>query len=159
MDMLVKLYALPDDAPLRQKLASRGISVRRAMAYEKQLVAGWVRQVFGTAAPGWASECEVAFSRAPIACHIAVAESAIIGFVCHDCTSRNFLGPIGVAEDSRRSGVGKLLLLTALQAMRNQGYGYAIVGQVGNPGFFSASVAAIEIPQSDPGVYPPRLEH
>ena len=136
----------------------RDAGVRRAMAYEKKPVADWVRQVFGTAAPGWVDECEVAFSRVPVACYIAVAESAIIGFVCHDCTSRNFLGPIGVAEGSRRSGVGTLLLLTALQAMRNQGYGYAIIGQVGSPGFFSTTVAAIEIPQSDSGVYPPRLK-
>ena len=158
MDMLVKLYTLPDDAPLRRELASQGITIRRAMAYEKLAVLKWVKQAFGSAAPGWASECDVAFSRSPIACYIAVCDSAIVGFACHDCTSRNFLGPIGVAEGRRRSGVGKLLLLTALRAMHAQGYEYAIVGQAGAAAFFANTVAAAEIPQSEPGVYPPYLE-
>ena len=65
-DMLVKLYALP-----RVVTDIGGVTVRRAMAPEKDLVVAWVRRAFGV---GWASECEIAFSRQPISCFVAVAE-------------------------------------------------------------------------------------
>ena len=100
----------------------------------------------------------MAFARSPIACHIAVCDAAIIGFACYDSTGKNFLGPIGVAEDHCGAGIGKLLLVTALSAMRAEGYGYAIIGQVGAPAFFSKAVGAVEIPGSTPGIYPHRLE-
>jgi len=51
------------------------------------------------------------------------------------------------------------LLVTALQAMHAQGYGYAVIGQVGAPDFFSKTVGAIEIPGSQPGIYPPQLDN
>jgi GNAT superfamily N-acetyltransferase len=151
--MLVKLYTLPDVTPLLHKLALHGTTVRRAMAYEKTTVVNWVEQAFGHSAPGWKSEGDVAFSRIPIACHIAIYNTAIIGFVCHDCTAPNFLGPIGVAANKRGAGVGKFLLITALQAMRDQGYAYAIIGQAGSPDFFTKTVGAIEIPESELGIY------
>ena len=155
MDMLVKLYGLPEAAQLQRKLDLNGTMVRRAMAYEKAAVVDWVEQSFGSCAPGWKSECDVAFSRTPIACYIAVCNAAIVGFACHDCTSQNFLGPIGVAESNRGTGIGKLLLVTALHAMHAQGYGYAIIGQAGATDFFSKTVGAIEILGSQPGIYPP----
>ncbi|MGD8589727.1 MAG: GNAT family N-acetyltransferase [Chromatiales bacterium] len=153
----MKLYGLPDLSQLEQKQDMRGTRVRRAMAYEKETVLGWVEQFFGSSAPGWKSETDVAFSHAPIACHIAVQDGIVVGFVCHDVTRRNFLGPIGVATDKRGFGIGKLLLLRSLQAMRAEGYAYAVVGQVGEPDFFRKTVGAIEIPDSEPGCYPSKL--
>jgi GNAT superfamily N-acetyltransferase len=156
--MLVRLYDLPDEAELRRKLALQGTQVRRAMAYEKDVVGRWVEAAFGERASGWRSECEVAFARSPLACHIAVCDAAMVGFACYDSTCKNFLGPIGVADDRRGGGIGKLLLITTLRAMRAEGYGYAIIGQVGAPAFFSSAVGAVEIPGSMPGIYPQRLK-
>ena len=42
--------------------------------------------------------------------------------------------------------------------MRSAGYGYAIVGGVGAPGFFQRVAAAVEIEGSTPGLYPARFD-
>lgn len=155
--MLVKLYELPDETEWKQRQALQDTEIRRAMAYEKEDVVNWVGRAFGHSAPSWKSECDVAFAHTPIGCHIAVCNSVIVGFVCHDIAAKNFLGPIGVGEEMRGTGIGQLLLVTALCAMRAQGYAYAIIGQAGAPYFFSKTVGAIEIPGSTPGIYQQRL--
>ena len=78
MDMLVKLYALPDSRPAYDRLLGAGIVMRRALAPEKHKVTAWVRQTFSEA---WASEAEVAFSRQPASCFIAVQQKKIVGQV------------------------------------------------------------------------------
>ncbi|HVF09769.1 MAG TPA: GNAT family N-acetyltransferase [Abditibacteriaceae bacterium] len=149
-DMLVKLYELPDMVPLLADLQASGIEVRRAIAPEKHIVVEWVRQNFSVA---WASECEVAFANQPVSCFIAVQNSALVGFACHDATCRNFFGPTGVLSDLRGRGVGKALLLTCLHAMAHQGYAYAIIGGAGPVDFYVKSVGAIAIEGSSPGIY------
>ena len=154
-DLLVKLYELPDVKPHIDKLRTEGINVRRAMAYEKRQVVKWVEDNFGQ---GWASECEVSFSRNPVSCFIAVENKSVIGFACYDSTAKNFFGPIGVAEQSRSRGIGEALLLSALDAMSQIGYAYAIIGGVGSAEFYVTTAGAIEIPGSSPGIYRDRLE-
>jgi GNAT superfamily N-acetyltransferase len=151
MDMLVKLYSLTDGDIFLRRPSLPQVSVRRAMAYEKGTVVNWVAQEFGEQARGWQSECEVAFARMPIACWVALEGSRIIGFCCHDVTAKNLLGPIGVGSDCRRRGVGRLLLLSALCAMRDQGYAYAIIGHVGPADFFRHCAGATPIAGSTPG--------
>jgi hypothetical protein len=46
MDMLVKLYDLPDSKNLREKLTQAGVSLRRALAPEKHKVIAWVKENF-----------------------------------------------------------------------------------------------------------------
>ena len=154
LDMLVKLYALPDETPLRKQLAQHQTTVRRAMAHEKEVVVSWVENQFGATAKGWKSECDIAFSRSPIACQIAIREKKLLGFACHDVAAKNFFGPIGVGEEYRLRGLGTLLLLATLRCMREQGYAYAIIGHAGPDEFFAHTVGAIEIPGSTPGIYP-----
>lgn len=149
-DLLVKLYDLTDHDELTASLAREDTTVRRAMASERKQVVGWVRQLFGD---GWASECQVSFSRQPISCMIAVSGGRLAGFACHDSTCRNFFGPIGVDPACRRKGVGRALLLAALQSMAQAGYAYAIIGGVGPMAFFEKSVGAFPIPGSTPGIY------
>ncbi len=102
---------------------------------------------------GWASECEIAFARVPIACFIVVERETIAGFACYDVAARGFFGPIGVAKEQRNNGLGSALLLAALQDMFAQGYAYAIVGRVSDAEFYRRNVSVIEIPNSDPGFY------
>ena len=97
MDMLVRLYALPEADALRRRLSGREVVVRRAMAHEKAVVVDWVAREFGAQAKGWKSESEVAFARQPVSCWIALKAGRICGFACHDVSARNFFGPIGVA--------------------------------------------------------------
>jgi predicted N-acetyltransferase YhbS len=150
MDMLVKLYDLPDSGAAFERLREQGIHIRRALAPEKHKIAAWVRQNF---AEGWASETEIAFARQPISCFIAVKEGRVVGFACHDATCRNFFGPTGVAPQARKSGVGTGLLFACLEAMRQQGFGYAIIGGVGPAAYYAKAVGAVPIEGSEPGVY------
>lgn len=149
-DMLVKLYTLPPLEPVLQQQQAVGIDIRRALANEKHLVVDWVRRNFHL---NWVSECEVAFTRQPVSCFIAVEQGQVIGFACHDATYRNFFGPTGVSEQARGRGVGKALLLACLHAMAAQGYGYAIIGWVGPAEFYTKTVGAVKIEGSDPGIY------
>lgn len=149
-DMLVKLYTLPALEPVLEQQRAAGIDIRRSLAAEKDRVLAWVRQNF---TPTWASECDIAFSRRPVSCFIAIQQGELIGFACHDATYRNFFGPTGVSEPARGRGVGQALLLACLHAMAAQGYGYAIIGGVGPAGFYANTVGAIEIEDSDPGIY------
>jgi predicted N-acetyltransferase YhbS len=150
MDMLVRLYDLPDSRGAFDRAAVAGMSIRRALAPEKHKVVDWVRANFSAA---WASEADVAFARQPVACFIALRERKIQGFACHDATCRNFFGPTGVHPDARDNGVGAALLFACLEDMRHLGFGYAIIGGVGPADFYVKTVGAIPIERSEPGIY------
>lgn len=147
MDLLVKLYALPNRAT---EAHTQNITVRRAFAAEKQLVARWIVQHFSS---GWASEAEAAFARLPVSCFIATDAQRLVGFACYDATARGFFGPIGVLEAERGRGAGTALFLTALSDMAGQGYGYAVIGGAASPEFYRRRIDVLEIPESVPGFY------
>jgi len=149
-DMLVKLYTLPPVESLIADLDANGIMIRRALAPEKHHVARWAGEKFSAF---WQSEVEVAIGRTPPTCWIAIENEEVLGFSCYDTTGKGFLGPIGVAESGRGKGVGKVLLLACLHAMRWDGYGYAIIGGVGPVEFYQKTVGATVIEDSTPGVY------
>jgi ribosomal protein S18 acetylase RimI-like enzyme len=120
-----------------------GVDIRPALAAEKQIVVNWVAHTFNSTY--WTNECEVAFSRQPISCFIAVEDGQVVGFACHDVTLKNFFGPTGVSESHRGRGIGTALLLACLHAMAAQGYGYAIIGWAGPAEYYTKTVGAIEI--------------
>ena len=150
MDMLVKLYDLPDSRAAFGRLREAEIELRRALAPEKHKVIAWVRKNFSEA---WASEADVAFSRQPVACFIAIERRKIVGFACHDATCPNFFGPTGVDPAARNKGIGAALLFACLEDMRHAGYGYAIIGGVGPAEFYAKAVGAVAIEGSGPGIY------
>ncbi|HVZ87959.1 MAG TPA: GNAT family N-acetyltransferase [Polyangia bacterium] len=152
-DLLVRLYDLPALAPAVEALATAGIEIRRAAAAERGAVVEWVR-AHGSA--GWAGECELAFARQPLACFVAVEQDRLIGFACYEAAHRNFFGPELVLPERRGRGVGRALLLAALDAMRAQGYAYAIIGWASSADFYRRAVGAIPIEGSDRGIYPAR---
>jgi len=145
-DMLVRLYALPN----HHKPLKGGYVVRRAAAYDKSVIFQWISQHFSTQ---WASEADVAFSRQPIACFIALHQERVVGFACYEATCRGHFGPGGVLEAHRGQGLGTVLLLECLRSMKEMGYAYAIIGGVGPKDFYVKTVGAIDIPDSTPGIY------
>ena len=150
MDMLVRLYDLPDIEEDLRRLEREGFLIRRPGAYERHLVADWVGRNFS---PKWVSEAKVAFGRQPISCYIATREKKILGFACYDVTARGVLGPMGVAEEVRRSGLGTVLLISALKGLRELGYAYGVIGGVGPADFYARAVGAMPIEGSSPGIY------
>ena len=148
--MLVRLYELPDSGEIYERVETQEIVLRRARAYERHLVAAWVAEHFS---PKWESEVKVAFSRQPVACYIATREQKILGFACYDTTAKGFYGPTGVGEDARGTGIGKALLFKCMEALKEQGYVYGMIGGVGPREFYEKAIGAVEIPGSDPGIY------
>lgn len=151
-DLLVKLYNLPDITSFLEEQKSKGIEIRRALPPEKHIVVRWVKQVFSE---GWASEVEVAFSKHPVSCFVAIENEKLIGFACYDATCKNFFGPVGISKKYRGRGIGKSLLLRCLYTMKEKGYAYAIIGGVGkdNIEFYNKTVGAVLIKDSEPGIY------
>lgn len=150
VDMIVRLYDLPDGAPLRAALAEKGVTLRLCNPYERHCVVDFVGRHFS---PKWVSECKVAMGHQPIGCFIATRNKEILGFVCVDTTARGFIGPMGVSEKARGLGLGKALFVTGLEQLRNLGYAYGIVGGAGPVELYKKWVDAVEIPMSTPGIY------
>lgn len=151
-DMLVKLYELPDSSALYKKLADQGIKIIRPMTPNKTKVVEWVREHFRD---GWADEISAAFTHLPVSCFIAYDENEkkILGFAGYDCTYKDFFGPTGVDETQRGKGIGGALFLRCMEAMRDEGYGYAIIGSAGPVDFYNKMSGAIVIEDSSPGIY------
>lgn len=149
-DMLVKLFELRDDWSHLETQAARGITLRKPIGAERDLVTGWVRAQFG---PHWASEAGAALCNRPVSCFVAIHAGALVGFACYDATALGFFGPGGIAEPFRGQGIGTALLRACLLDMKLAGYGYAIIGGVGPAEFYRNAVGAIDIPGSTPGIY------
>ena len=146
-DLLVALYDLPEAYPS----LPNEIHVRRAIAPERHIVCGWVRETFGEA---WASEVSVAFSCQPISTYIAISKGQMVGFACFDATAKGFFGPTGVSPNNRGQGIGCALLLETLKAMKEAGYAYSIIGGAGDKeAYYAKNVKIYPIPNSVPGVY------
>ena len=150
VDMLVRLYALPEGAPLRRKLEGQGVLIRTCRPYEMHAVQEWIARTFSTR---WVSEFTAAMSHQPVGCIIATRNREVLGFACFDATMRGFIGPMGVDPSLRMGGVGKALLVTALEQMKALGYGYAVIGGTGPQEFYSRTVGATVIEGSDPVIY------
>ena len=103
MDMLVRLYDLPDIEEDLRRLEREGFLIRRPGAYERHLVADWVGRNFS---PKWVSEAKVAFGRQPISCYIATREKKILGFACYDVTARGFFWPHGSGGRGAQKRIG-----------------------------------------------------
>ncbi len=146
-DLLVPLYKLPE------KNSCEGFTIRRPLAYESMIIRNWIETNFST---GWAAEVLPALSRTPSTMIIALEKSTgkLAGFCVWDCTALGFLGPVGVAEQYRGTGVGKAVTMVVLHSMREQGYGYGIIGAAGPVDFFQSVCKATVIQESSPGIYP-----
>lgn len=149
-DMLVRLLELPSIQDLENKLASKGVVIRRPIPPEKSFVVDWVFEHFGQY---WKNEVETAFTTLPVRCFIAQQGNEILGFACYETSAKNFFGPTGTKESERGKGIGKVLLIKSLEAMKEMGYAYAIIGGVGPAAFYEAAVGAQLIPGSEISIY------
>lgn len=148
-DMLVKLYDLPEGAETAVP-DDPTVVIRRAMAPDMLRVVEFVKGLSSLSAAG---ECTMCFQGHPISCYIATRDDQILGYACYNATAPDFFGPTAVKAEERGKGIGRALLLRSLASLREQGYGYAIIGGVGPAAFYEKTVGATLIPQSSPGVY------
>ncbi len=151
-DMLVKLYELPDGTELYKKLLDKGIRIMRPMTPQKHKVHAWIAEKFGE---GWANETDTAFTHFPVSCFIAydTVNKKILGFAAYESTYRDYFGPTGVDPETRKLGIGGALCLRCMEALRDEGYGYAIIGGAGPTEFYRKVVGATVIDGAEVGVY------
>jgi len=144
-DLLVNLLKLPTFDNSEQDF-----SVRRAQPWEITPLRHFVETNFSRS---WADEISVGFARQPVSIFIATIDRELVGFAAYECTRRGYFGPTGVLPTEQGKGIGKVLLLASLTALREMGYVYAIIGNAGPVRFYQKTVGAIVIPDSDPGIY------
>ncbi len=149
-DMLVRLYDLPEVEPKVAELEESGITIKRAQPWELRVVRDFIEDQFSET---WADEISAGFANKPISVFIAQDGARIVGFAAYECTRRDFFGPMGVDENWRKRGIGRVLTLVCLRAMREMGYGYAIIGAAGPKDFYAKCCGATIIEDSEPGVY------
>jgi GNAT superfamily N-acetyltransferase len=149
-DMLVKLYELPPFEEDKKVLEAKGYIFKRPIAPESSFVSLWASKHFSEL---WGNEVSVAFTKQPVSCFVALKDGEIAGFACYDTTTKGFFGPTGVHEKFRGEGLGKVLLLMALNALWEMGYAYAIIGGAGPTAFYEKTVRATAIAGSNPGIY------
>ena len=156
-DMLVKLYDLPDASARERALKDAGIAIKRVMTPDYGKVFRFIQANFSE---GWAYEACSAIARVPGGLFAAVRErdgggrgGEILGFAAYDATARGFFGPTGVLETERHAGIGTVLLLRCLRAMREDGYVYAIIGSAGPVDYYRKVCGATVIEGSSPGIY------
>ena len=156
-DMLVKLYNIPCSHDIEENLSKSGIRCKKALALNRSKIIAFVKTC---AKDDYSDEVRAAFANNPVTCYIATREKEIIGFACYEATARNFFGPMAVLESERKKGVGKALLLKALESMRELGYAYAIIGWPTKSAvsFYKKCVDAILIDEKSSGVYKRMIE-
>ncbi len=156
-DMLVRLLDLPDISEEEKILFEKeGIIFKRPITPEKSIVIDWTSKHFSK---NWADETEVAFASPPVNCFIAQRNQEILGFACFESTAKNYFGPTGVLPNEREKGIGKILLIKALLALKEMGYTYAIIGGVGPASYYEEVVDARIIEKSEKSIYQNLLKH
>ena len=125
-DLLLKLYGIHDDPELFQNLTDQGIEIKRVMPMNISKVYQFIKNNF---AASWADESLPSLIHGD--CYVAVQNREILGFYAIETPAKNFLGPMGVIPSARsQGGIARALEITALKAMREKGYRYAVSGMV-----------------------------
>lgn len=148
--MIVRLYDLPSLDDEIRKMEGQGIRIIRAFPPNREHIVSWIKEHSSLYAAG---EAECCFSRKRPTLFIAARDNEILGYACYNATAPDFFGPTKVLESEQGKGIGRALLIACMHAMREEGYGYAIIGSVGPTAFYEKCVGAIPIPDSTPGLY------
>lgn len=159
-DMIVNLYTVKKDVELCNGLEGAGIKIVRALAPDKVKILKFIEEHAESnwaegSRDNWMSECDIAMNMSPPACFLAVKDHKIVGFACYNATAKGFFGPTGVLVEQQKKGIGKALLLEALVAMKEEGFGYAVIGWPADTAisFYEKVVGAEIIKNSEPSVY------
>lgn len=156
-DMLVKLY---DDRDVsNDDIVKKGIKIQRALVIDQHAIRQFINEHFLQACPGWADECVSTLSRQPTSCFIAIHKKRVVGFSCYDGTAKGMVGPVGVDEKFRGLGIARVLLFECFEAMKMEGYAYAVIGWVDSIEYYEKACGAIAIPESFPGIYSRMVKH
>lgn len=128
-DLIVNLYEQDDFMSNDVTLRNKDIKIKRLLTPNADALVKFVETNFTL---GWASEVKAGIYKENPTCFIATINNEIIGFACYDATAKGYFGPTGVSVKYRGNNIGQILLLTTLNALKSDGYGYAVIGGVAN---------------------------
>jgi GNAT superfamily N-acetyltransferase len=123
-DLIVNLY----ENNLQYK-PLEGIKVQRVFPTDFTILLEFISKHFS---PGWIDEVKAGMYQPNPTVFIAVKDKEIVGFAAYDCTAKGYFGPTGVNPNFHKQGIGTALLLSTLHAMKDAGYGYAVIGGAGD---------------------------
>jgi len=138
-DLIVNLYEKDYLKDTNVSLKNDEIKIKRILSPNADSLVQFVSTHFSS---GWASEVKAGIYKPHPTCFIATHNGEIVGFACYDATAKGYFGPTGVNPDYRGNNIGQVLLLTTLEAMKEAGYGYAVIGGVNEKvqGFYARYV-------------------
>lgn len=131
--------ALRTTAPAEERLAARGVSVRRAEPADLPALTEFARATFGGA---WDAELAGSVGREGAGCHLAERDGEVLGFAAYGSSRPSWFGPMGTAPAAEGSGIGGVLLRRCLRDQRAAGVTAAQIGWVGPVPFYSGSAGA-----------------
>jgi GNAT superfamily N-acetyltransferase len=118
-----------------QRLATLGVSVRRASPDDHALLDAYFTDHFGA---DWRFEAGLAMRNDPPSLHLAFKADELIAFSAHSTQNREwgFFGPMGTAPAARGLGIGRVLLWHCLNDMRDAGHKTSVIPWVGPIAFY-----------------------
>lgn len=124
-DLIVNLYEKDYLKDTDVKLKNDEIKIKRLLSPNADRLVEFAEKHFST---GWTSEVKAGVYKEHPTCFVATHEGNIVGFACYDATAKGYFGPTGVDPNYRGNNIGQVLLLTTLEAMKDAGYGYGVIG-------------------------------
>ncbi|MFC0030848.1 GNAT family N-acetyltransferase [Micromonospora chaiyaphumensis] len=131
--------ALRSTEAAEQRLAGRGVTVRRAEPADLPALAEFARATFGGA---WDGELAGSVGRPDAGAHLAERDGEILGFAAYGSSRPSWFGPMGTAPAAEGSGIGGVLLRRCLRDQASAGIGSAQIGWVGPVPFYSGAAGA-----------------
>ena len=122
-DILVKLFSFKEDHSLYDRLAEKGIRIKRVMPCDITPVQAFIRENFSGS---WADEALPSILSG--CCFIAVREKKILAFGCGEATANAYVGPCGTLEEARGLGLYRALCQRIFRYLIEHGYKYAFIG-------------------------------
>ncbi|MFJ7950687.1 GNAT family N-acetyltransferase [Lysinibacillus sp. NPDC096418] len=138
-DMIVSLkdYSFPP-------IPASNLTFKKAEQSDSASLKTFVEKEFGK---GWLDSIENGFLQVDIPIFIALEDQNLVGFSCFDVVrgKKGLFGPMGTSFSNRINGIGNTLLHLCLVEMKERGYEYAIIGEVGPLEFYEKSCNAVVI--------------
>jgi mycothiol synthase len=124
-----------------RRLATGGITVRRAAPGEADAVAVWLRQgPWGDST--WWQEAERAITADPPGCHVAIRDGSYVGFACQGVNRRAWFGPTGTLPQEQGQGIGTALMRRCLADIATVGHTSAQIAWAGPVRYYARALGA-----------------